>query len=156
MGSEVPGKGLSHETDISVQDVDIAVVQKADILHEVVGEKAVRRVIEPDILFVLFDRHESDKALVDIAESIMSVEQVHIQGDIAQVPTEIDVDVLRGITVGDVAGMEEASLAEAGNLLLIVAQGEDPLQHTEHDSGTLCGKGQRAFLISNTSHTEKV
>ena len=44
----------------------------------------------------------------------MSVEQVHIQGDIAQVLTEVDIDVLRGVAVGDVAGMADSSLAEAG------------------------------------------
>ena len=36
---------------------------------------------------------------------------------------------------------------KAGDFLLVVAEGEDPLQHTEHDSGTLCGKGQRAFFM---------
>ena len=77
------------------------------------GEKAVRRVVEPDILLVLFDRHEADKALVYVAEDFMSAEQVHIQGDIAQVLAEVDVDVLRGVAVGDVAGMADAFLAEA-------------------------------------------
>ena len=37
---------------------------------------------------------------------------------------------------------------KAGDLLLVVAEGENPLQHAQHDAWPLCGKGQCAFLMS--------
>ena len=112
MRSKASSVRFTDKADISLTGVYVSVMKEPTVLSELVGEEAVRRVVETDILPAVFDTHKADITLVYVTEGPRSAVQINVHRDISDGRREVNVYVFCGVTVREVTGMADSITPE--------------------------------------------
>ena len=114
LGETVPNGlvGLPDESDEPVLDIHESVEQVADILGQLVDEEAISGRIVLHILANLIHRHHAHKAGLYFPEAGLSSVEMDIGADLPDGGVQINIDILCGIAVGDITGVDHTAVAE--------------------------------------------